>query len=423
MRRISTSFALLGLLTTVASAQPAPPAPPEAPAPPDAPLPPVAPPADAPPSPEAPLPPLVPVAPVPAAGVAATPGPAVESRPEKKLAVGTKGLFQPGLLAQGWFVADRSNGATPLSTFRLRRAEIAVKGDILPKRVSYQIMFDPAKVRETQRVTVAGPADAMGNPTTVTINNPVSAISVLQDFYITFVSTHADVSIGQFKIPVSWEGLNSSSKIILPERAIVSSLFGDKRDLGMRIAKQFARWGYHAGIYNGQGLNNLDTNNQKDVALRLEAYPVKGLTLAGVTYDSIGYRSRAGTKDRWEGDVRYESGPLLVQAEYIRARDIAKDGADAVTAHGFYAAVGYTLKELVPHGDLQPVVRVGYVDPDTSKDLDPTMGTSDELWHYDVGASYFLQGHEMKLQASYQRQQFQTKPAVNEVIVAAQVWY
>ena len=317
---------------------------------------------------------------------------------------------------------ERANSAT-ISTFRLRRAEMSVKGEILPKQVGYTVMIDPAKVREVSTVTVAGPPDMMGNPTTVTVRQPGSAVSALQDFFITFLTPFADVSLGQFKIPVSWEGYNSSSRLILPERAPVSVQFGDKRDLGIRIAKTFPKWGYSAGVFNGTGLNNLDNNNQKDVALRLEVYPVKGLTLAGVTYDSIGYRQRGGTKDRWEADVRYESGPFLVQAEYLRARDIGKDGADAVTGHGFYVAAGYTIKKtpLPLHGDLQPVVRAGYLDQDTSQDI--AMTGADELVHYDVGLNYYLRGHEMKLQALYQRQQFDDKPANNQVIVSAQVSY
>jgi hypothetical protein len=366
------------------------------------------------------------------------PGPEAPARPEapdpearkdepgpEKVAVGKagQGFFLPGILAQGWFQLERGNDATT-STFRLRRAEISVKGEILPRHVGYALMIDPAKVREPGTVTVAGPPDAMGNPTTVTVRQPVSAISALQDFYITFLSEWIDVSVGQFKIPVSWEGYNSSAKIIMPERAPVSVLFGDKRDLGLRLAKTFPKWGYSAGVFNGPGLNNTDTNNQKDAALRLEAYPIKGLTIAGVTYDSIGYRHRAGTKDRWEGDVRYEAGPYLVQAEYIRGRDVSKDDAAAVTGHGFYVAAGYTLEQvpLPLHGDLQPIVRVGYLDPDTAQDLPETAG-SDEQVHYDVGLNYYLRAHEAKLQASYQHQHFDDKPANNQLIVAAQVNY
>ncbi len=413
MQRSLTSLTLLGLLTSVAAAQPggdAPPVPVEPPAPVEPVVAPV---------PVTPLPPVAPVEMPPPkedkpAKPADPPGPT-------KLSVGKagQGRLQPGILAQGWFLLDRNGGKTTTSTFRLRRAEISAKGEILPKRVGFQVMFDPAKVREPVNTTLT---DSGGD--TVVVKTPAASLAVLQDFYITFLHENIDVSVGQFKIPVSWEGYNSSSKIILPERALISSLFGDKRDLGVRLAKTFKKWGYSAGLFNGQGANNLDTNIQKDVALRLEAYPVEGLTLAGVTYDSIGVRDKAGTKDRWEADVRYDHGPYLVQAEYLRARDVAKDGADAVTAQGFYAAVGYTFKDKRLCGDLQPVLRVGYVDPDTSQNLDPAMGGNDELWHYDIGVNYYLKSHEMKLQGSYQRQQFQSKtPNVNEIILAAQVSY
>jgi len=350
-------------------------------------------------------PPVEPPAPAPEAKPADAP-------PPKKLSVGKEGVFQPGLLAQGWFILDHADATT--STFRLRRAELSVKGEIVPKQVGYAIMIDPAKVREFNTVTVSGP---MGD---VKVRQPVTAVSVLQDFFITYISKYADASIGQFKIPVSWEGYNSSSKIILPERALVSSAFGDKRDLGLRIAKTFPKWGYSFGLFNGAGLNNLDDNDQKDIALRLEVYPVKGLTIAGVTYDSLFQRELAASKDRWEGDVRYEHGPYLVQAEYIRARD---GGVSArVTGQGAYLALGYTIEDkALGSGSLQPVVRVGFFDSDVDNDV-PATG-ADEVVHYDVGVNYYLRGHEMKLQGSYQRQQFDDKTANNQVIVAAQVAY
>ena len=45
--------------------------------------------------------------------------------------------------------------------------------------------------------------------------------SILQDVELTYLSDYADVSIGQFKIPISYEGYNSASKLIFPERALV----------------------------------------------------------------------------------------------------------------------------------------------------------------------------------------------------------
>jgi hypothetical protein len=330
----------------------------------------------------------------------------------KKLAVGKEGTLQLGALLQGWFIAEHASTTT--STFRIRRAELSFKGEIVPKQVGYAVMIDPAKVREFNTVTVM---DAMGM--TTQIKTPGTAVSVLQDFFITAITKYADASIGQFKFPVSWEGYNSSSKIIMPERALSSVAFGDKRDLGIRIAKTFPKWGYSFGVFNGAALNNLDGDNQKDVALRLEAYPVKGLTLAGVAYDSLFKRELPGSKDRWEADVRYEAGPILVQAEYIRARDGGT--SKRVTGQGGYLAAAYTVEAKELGGQLQPVVRIGYLD--SNVDINVPATGADEVLHYDIGLNYYLRAHEMKLQGSYQRQQFDEKTANNQFIVAAQVSY
>mgnify|MGYP000476348943 CR=1 FL=1 len=318
----------------------------------------------------------------------------------------------------------------------IRRAEISLSGEMIPKFLKYKVMFDPSRVRDT--LTTATAVNAAG--ANVTVSTPASALSTLQDFYLTFQSEYADVSIGQFKIPVSWEGFNSSAKILMPERAFSSTQLGDKRDLGVRIEKTFPQFGYVAGIFNGNALNNFDNNPQKDLTLRLEAYPVKGLTVAGVVYDSVGYRNRAGTRDRWEGDVRYDDGELLIQAEYIRARDVRttdpQPGADGksctdatagtCSSHGGYLALAYTIKGLGDGewtGNLQPVARVGYWDNDLEHSAtDAALKNQVERLDLEVGANWYFRNHEAKLQLSYDRQQYNnpdgatTRQPVNEVI-------
>lgn len=443
MQRHLISFLALVALAASARAQPAP----------DTPLPTArASPPSATPSatPSADLPPTT----TPPADIAAPPPEAKppEAKPPedlpRKVAVGkdSKGAFVTlGLLLQGWFIDDITTGqdaagndttVSTLSTFRARRAEVSAVGEVIPKFLKYRVMFDPARVRDTLATATA--VNAAGMP--VTVSTPVSALTALQDLYLTFQSELVDVSIGQLKIPISWEGLNSSAKIILPERAFVSNFFGDKRDIGLRVEKTFEKFGYHAGIYNGAGPNNFDNNNQKDLSLRLEVYPVKGMMIAGMVYDAVGYRARAGTKDRWEGDFRYETGPFLVQAEYIRAVDVRASGATSCTnaagkctAQGGYAAFGYTLPDLGEgnwKGNLQPVVRIGFYDNDVDNPAtDAAQPAEIERVDFEVGANYYLRNHEMKLQASYDRQQFKnpdtatTRPAVNEIIFAAQVWF
>jgi hypothetical protein len=194
---------------------------------------------------------------------------------------------------------------------------------------------------------------------------------------------------------------------------MVAREFGDKRDLGISISKKFTYFGYIAGIYNGAALNNLDVDNAKDAGLRLEAYPIKGLTLAGVAYGSIGARDTKPTKDRLEADVKLEMSNAILQGEYIRAWN---GGGDARAAgHGFYAAAGYTFFDA-----LQPMVRLGYLDTDLDEDLDPAKGGKDEGWEYNLGLNYTLM-QQARLMASFARVDYQTKKDVNEFILAAQL--
>jgi len=344
-----------------------------------------------------------------AATTPAAPAVEKEQKPAHDVGVGTEGLFHPGLLLQGWAMLDNSASDTT-STFRLRRAEISLKGDIVPKRFSYGVMIDPSKVLEFQSTSLS-----MGGTAPVSVKQPVGAVAMLQDFYVTGSTQYADVSIGQFKIPVSWEGFNSSSKLLFPERAQVSKTFGDKRDIGLKAAKKFKRFGYVAGVFNGTGQNTLDNNNDKDVTLRLEAYPIDGLTVAGTVYDTVGQR-KADVKDRAEADVRFERGPALVQTEYIHGWDTNSTGK-GVEAQGFYTTFAWTFL-----GNLQPVVRIGYLDPDMSRDLDPTLSNGkDEFWEADVGLNYYLRKQEVKLQLAYSRMQYQTRAAANEVVLNGQV--
>jgi len=380
-------FASVSLWGANALAQPAPPPPAPLPEPPpaDAPGPSPAPaptpapePApgvnDATPAP----PPAVDVEPAPPA-----PAPAQEpAEPEKpelpdRLAIGKSGGFwQPGGVLQFWAFYDHSEG-TKRSTARLRRAEIRVKGEIAPKIVAYQVMIDAAK-------TLRFGTDEDGALA------PPSDTSLLQDYFITFLSEYADVSLGQFKTQVSLEGFSSSSKTILPERSLVSRAFGDRRDVGFKVEKKLGdHFFYSAGLYNGAGLNRMDDNNEKDVQLRLEVYPVEGLTIGGAAAKTLGERDDGLARDRVEGDLRYDAHGFRAEAEYIRAWDGVDDedaGTTRVSGHGAYLALGYTFIDRI-----QPAVRVGFLDTDTDDD------DTDTLKQYAAGVNYLLRGNEMKL--------------------------
>ncbi|MGA9519931.1 MAG: hypothetical protein WBV82_00625 [Myxococcaceae bacterium] len=63
---------------------------------------------------------------------------------------------------------------------------------------------------------------------------------------------------------------------------------------------------------------------------------------------------------------------------------------------------------------MQPAVRVGYYDPNSARDLDPTLDRNiDEAWNLDLGVNYFLQKNEARLQLNFSRTQFHQKRALH----------
>lgn len=422
MRKLlgSLTGVVLGLAALPALAQsPAGPAAPDAAAVPATPAAPT--PAAADPSPPEQVAPVVPPATPGAAPPVLTPGPAAvvstaatgaEEKPAPvgpdKLAIGKslQGFFQPSLLLQFWGVYSHNPNITTgdqnASTFRIRRSEIRVKGDIIPGLLSYNVMFDPAKAFAfgSKNIPVTGQVPAPEVAGQVAVQQPsYTDPSVLQDYFITFKSDYADVSLGQFKIPVSYEGFNGASKIIFPERALVARRYGDRRELGIKVEKKLGDYFFYSlGVFNGSGVNTTDNDNEKDVALRLEAYPIKGLTLAGVGYRTFGERD-GGYRDRLEADVRYEGYDAVVLGEYIHAWDGPK--GKEVEGHGAYGTLGYTFLK-----SIQPVARFGFLNADKSV-------FGDRVRHYEGGVNYYLQALEARATLAVSAFELQDKKSAN----------
>ncbi|MGC4118542.1 MAG: porin [Myxococcales bacterium] len=335
-------------------------------------------------------------------------------------------MIKPYLLAQVWGMLDHApltTCATPdcmgtSFTFRIRRAEMGVYGSALGDRFAFKAVIDPIRALEFKDITLtlAGP----NGPKETTIKQPVGATTLLQDLFLSYSFEYADITAGQFRIPVSWESYNSSAKTLLPERALVVRQFSDKRDIGLRVSKTFKRFSYGLFLLNGAGQNTLDFNVQKDMALRLEAYPIDGMMIGLLAYSSVTDRGMAGTKDRWEGDLRFERAGFIGQAEFIRGRDKTSKGW--VDSYGLYAAVGYTYRERV-----QAVIRYGHYDPSLGRESGAICATSlsaasaCEANVYEVGVNAFILGNELKVQASYSLFGWTNVPDQHQVIVATQL--
>jgi hypothetical protein len=340
-----------------------------------------------------------------------------------KLGISKDGFWQPSANLQFWVLGNHQ-GSDYTSTLRIRRAELRVKGEIIPKLFGFNVMIDPSRVLDNSKATLPVTAATKGDPSpgSVSANNQ-GTVTILQDFCLTFMSDYADVTVGQFKIPLSLEGYGSASKLLFPERAVVSRRYGDIRDIGIKVDKKIGKnFYYYAGVFNGEGQNKLDSNAQKDAALRLEVYPIDGITVGVVGYAGLHNRATtATTKDRVEGDLKLDLANVLVQAEYIHGWD----GPTAVARNesaGVYAALGYTFMDKV-----QPLFRIGRYDPNVRGNAKYTIGErglsttpDDELTSYEFDVNYFLRGNEAKLQASWSWFDFDQAKDLAQLIVAAQ---
>ena len=106
------------------------------------------------------------------------------------------------------------------------------------------------------------------------------------------------------------------------------------RDLGIQIYGDALKVGttqhylfhYQAGVYNGQGINTVDKDKEKDYIATFQVQPVKGLYFglfgwSGSFYDG----AQSNYFKRWAAGVTYE-GSFTARAEY--ARNVFAAGAD-----------------------------------------------------------------------------------------------
>jgi hypothetical protein len=183
-------------------------------------------------------------------------------------------------LLQGWYAAG--NGGFH-DTFRLRRSELKFSGEITPQ-VKWGVMLDLAK-----GLSVNNSYTTINGTKVLSDTSVNQASRILQDLYITLdYIKNVHVDVGQFKIPLSLEGLQSSATLETVERTMFiadrarGGSYGDVRDFGVMIRGPIGKQvDYQLGLFNGssENQNDVDKNDQKAVIGRLVVRPpfIKGL--------------------------------------------------------------------------------------------------------------------------------------------------
>lgn len=307
------------------------------------------------------------------------------------------GLEMPRIsgFVQGMYQANLSDeGELKDNTLRMRRVRLSVDGN-LSKTVSYKIQGD------------------------------FTRSPMLVDAFIKYKPCREfAIQVGQFKTPFTIESpINPVNLEIFDYGEAVQQLGGYKdvcgvgalgRDLGvMATGSLFPVEGeegykysivdYSIGVFNGNGANQLDNNNRKDIVGRLEVHPgLKALTLSGSYYygmyrnttveDEIAANGVArgktvfpnGVRNRWAAGIQYNDDKLVLRGEYISGQTDCKIGGldeqgDALildqilNSKGYYAVAGYNFAIGKDKSQrLMPVLRYEHFDQVNSALLENT---------------------------------------------------
>lgn len=253
--------------------------------------------------------------------------------------------------------------------------------------------------------------------------------SALRDAYIE--ATYFDWAqprIGQYKVPFDREFLTSAFNLQLIDRSIASSQFSLQRDIGLQFAGKFFKnqLNYAVGMFNGSGANQGNVNNNFMYVGRLVwtpfgAYPYSQAALDTPDSPKLAFGMAGAYLPGLDpGERKTLAGPLgntnilpvesdvyeLVADLAFKYQNFSFEGGyyfrnidpneptpfGDENAQGFYLQGGYFV---IPK-KLELAARYAWVNPDN-----PNQTDDNEQQEYTGGLSYYIYGHDLKLQANY----------------------
>ena len=310
-----------------------------------------------------------------------------------KTPIKISGLLQ--VHALDYFGQGGTSSTRTADTFRLRRGELRITAPKITDKVSATVMFDPAKSSVAKR----------------------DRDNILQEIVVSYaLDKQNSVDIGQFKIPVGYESLVSSSALPFVERPLIFTSrdpfdggYGDVRDTGIQLNSKFSKdFNLRAGVFNGVGdrQNALALSDNKALLGRLDYTGVQNLTLGvsggvantGTTGTANGSSvTRRANRNLFNLFAAYNKDKIYAAGEYLRGDAVpitfgtnSTTNAPIVTngrdIEGYYGAVGYMFTP-----KLQGLLR--YDNLDTNRNAGNATRKD-----YTLGLNYFLKGNEAKVQ-------------------------
>jgi len=197
---------------------------------------------------------------------------------------------------------------------------------------------------------------------------------ILLDAYIKyFLDDNFNLKVGQFKVPLSSELLVSSTKqdLINKYKFISDMLPIDSRDVGILCEKNNKKNKFYIGLFNGNGLNKTNDDDNFLYAGRIEFNAVSGFKFAFSSCFSHEFLngnslieqsfSSSYRKSLFQGDFSVQKKKMLLKGEFIFG-NYNIDNAGSLKADGFGITCSYFLSDK----KLAVLFRFETYDPDKS---------------------------------------------------------
>ncbi len=222
------------------------------------------------------------------------------------------------------------------------------------------------------------------------------------------------VKVGQFKRAFTFENpTNPITQGWYAYATVINQLsgFGDRtgekasggRDIGLQIQGDFLKNSagrnllhYQIGVYNGEGINQKDKDNRKDIIGGLWVMPIKGVRIGafgwtgsrGDMLDPVTGDKRSVEKNRYALSAEYDKDEYTFRAEYIHSQGWGAASAGSNVREIDYSkgdkADGFYIFGIVPviKSKLHAKARYNTYRPQKE------WGTSKTM--YEIGANYFF---------------------------------
>lgn len=160
------------------------------------------------------------------------------------------------------------------------------------------------------------------------------------------------VKAGQFKRPFTFENpMHPITQGFMSYSQNVTALagFSDRsggqasngRDIGVQVQGDLLKIGernwlhYQVGVFNGEGINQKDRDNRKDIIGGLWVMPLDGMRIGAFGW--TGSRAGVGAKNRYAISGEYAKNDWTFRSEYIHSQGMAADASLGDKADGIYA--------------------------------------------------------------------------------------